>query len=500
MEQLYMKNHTKKLEIGPIEYIQQKFPFEIKVHVDHQFPIRSYAGCNRLYNTRKFTYYYLFNLNTWTIHTNNRLLFTYANNYKINSTSRQPNEKYIITKMLTRMLHIQGKLPSRIRRKYFYRIRNLIYNQLLAIKSRDKKHNDQHDNRRTKTFIRFSYKKIAMYFGIYRPCHCKLPACFVMSKGRFRCPHHVQEILQTQQLRQNQIDKSTHNPLIFKDHIKENTSNRLGIKYYRDFSWVFDFRMVKRQYLTEQFSKSSRSKKQEKRFERHKKSILKKGVPSPAFFCKNIDVKIRAERNKNGKVYSTKELAAMRKHYRQVWHKNKMNKGQFSKNWNIQSRPAEIKELKEKKKKKMVEEKTVAKRIFSDERKRFELIYHKKKGYYHWEATKEVREEYRKNLSPRVLESKKRVLKALFDRQMVSVDDKNIDLEKVQTVKDVTFKFSPREKECTDDYSRLTEMCRHENHSLAEIYEALSTRLRNDDEEKIFSELRGYLVFLPKLD
>src|SRR5579871_1291196 len=158
----------------------QNFFFEIKYHVDVNLPIKSYAGNNRLYNTRKYTFYYLIDTITWTIHTNN-ILFKAANirPYKVKSNCAIPNDKFKISKILTDIMCKQKSIPSRIRKKYFYRIRNLVFNKLKVIRSRENQQTNK--NRKTKTYIRFSYKRKQMYFGIYRPCHCKLPAPYVMS-------------------------------------------------------------------------------------------------------------------------------------------------------------------------------------------------------------------------------------------------------------------------------------------------------------------------------
>lgn len=155
--------------------------------IDTQFPLKSYAGCNRLYNRKGFTFYYLLNINNNVIHTNNSKFYHTAHERKINSTSSRPNEKYKISRMLSDIFYHQQILPSRIRRKYFGRIRTLLIKQLQAIRSRESQLGEK--NRKTKTFFRFSYKMKQMYIGIYRGCHCRLPATFVMSKNRFRCPY-----------------------------------------------------------------------------------------------------------------------------------------------------------------------------------------------------------------------------------------------------------------------------------------------------------------------
>src|SRR5215470_5657967 len=200
--------------------------FDIQYVVDPKLPIKSYAGNHRLYNTRLNTYYYLLDLDTWTVHTNNpdfyRQVFI-KKNKKVWSNTTKPNDKFRISKILTNIMFIQEFIPSRIRRKYFYRIVKLMLRQHHALKSRESKSRDK--NRKTKTFFRFSYKKRSMYFGIYKKCHCNLPACFIMSNNRFRCPNHEKEIMKTHIETSYSVQQLIHNRRTkeFADH----TNNRI---------------------------------------------------------------------------------------------------------------------------------------------------------------------------------------------------------------------------------------------------------------------------------
>ncbi len=120
------------------------------------------------------------------------------------STSKRPSYKFIFSHCLNYILTYGKKLPKYARDKYFNRIRTLLLQQYTATGNRVKDSN--RNNIRTKTFFRFSFKKIIFYFGIYFPCHCGLPVPFVMSNNRFACHlHHKSleiyiKVLSTEQL------------------------------------------------------------------------------------------------------------------------------------------------------------------------------------------------------------------------------------------------------------------------------------------------------------
>src|SRR2546430_14192664 len=106
----------------------------------------------------------------------------------VHSTSKNPSTKFIISHCLRYILTYGKKLPKFARDKYFHRIRILLLNQHKATNDRVK--DDIRKNTRTKTFFRFSFRKILFYFRFYFPCHCSLPAPFVMSNHRFACHLH----------------------------------------------------------------------------------------------------------------------------------------------------------------------------------------------------------------------------------------------------------------------------------------------------------------------
>jgi len=114
--------------------------------------------------------------------------------------------------MLTKILFDQKLIPSRICEKYFNKIYQLLLNQLKSIRSCES--NIITNNRKTKTFFRFSYKKYQMYFEIYRECYCQLPVTYVMSNNRIHCPFYVYLPSILMGL------KESHHPSHFKSHPK----------------------------------------------------------------------------------------------------------------------------------------------------------------------------------------------------------------------------------------------------------------------------------------
>jgi len=75
------------------------------------------VGHNALYSTRRNTSFCLFDLSgtpdTWFIHTNHPELRD-ASAYTFTSTSRQPNDKWLISKFLSTWFLRQNNIPNRI--------------------------------------------------------------------------------------------------------------------------------------------------------------------------------------------------------------------------------------------------------------------------------------------------------------------------------------------------------------------------------------------------
>ena len=103
----------------------------------------------------------------FTFHTNQNQLHNTERSL-VSSTSKIPNNKFRISQCLTYVFRNQTAIPSRVRRKYFNRIRSLMLQQLDALVAR--KNSTADNNRRTKTFFKFLYRKTTFFFGIYQPC------------------------------------------------------------------------------------------------------------------------------------------------------------------------------------------------------------------------------------------------------------------------------------------------------------------------------------------
>ena len=87
-------------------------------------------------------------------------------------------------------------------KRYFCRLRQLLLTQFGAITARINKPSSS--RRRTKVYIRFSYKKDITYFGFYLPCThdlssgpCNLPVSHCMSRVPQRCPLHYSDTNRT---------------------------------------------------------------------------------------------------------------------------------------------------------------------------------------------------------------------------------------------------------------------------------------------------------------
>ncbi|RIA85706.1 hypothetical protein C1645_830388, partial [Glomus cerebriforme] len=173
---------------------------EIAYKIDGYIRPKSGSGSNTMYCRSKSAAYFLFDFATtsnWYIHTNTTRGFEKCNNsspYTVISGTKHPNLKFKISKCLTFFFQHQDYIPSRIKRKYFLRLRTLLLNQHAAMTQRFNL--ESSSNKRTNTFIRFSYKGYISYFGFFHKCSrdpCQLPCNYVLSNHRSFCHLHKKE-------------------------------------------------------------------------------------------------------------------------------------------------------------------------------------------------------------------------------------------------------------------------------------------------------------------
>ena len=88
--------------------------------------------------------------------------------YTFASTSRHPNDKWLISQFLSTWFLRQRSIPNRIRHKYFYCLQSLLLQQWRTIQLRLSSVSLK--NCETKTYIRFSYKRTVFHLGFYLPC------------------------------------------------------------------------------------------------------------------------------------------------------------------------------------------------------------------------------------------------------------------------------------------------------------------------------------------
>jgi hypothetical protein len=156
------------------------------------------VGANTLYSKNKGNTFFLLNLNglpsdnTWSILTNNYRFYN-KNPYPFISDKELPNDRFLISKFLTYFFRSQNVIPSGKRNYYYNRIRQLFIIQRKALDNR--LNSKQWNDRKTKTFIKFSYKHTTFYLGFYEMCRCdnKFPAAVVQSNGRIGCHMHQRE-------------------------------------------------------------------------------------------------------------------------------------------------------------------------------------------------------------------------------------------------------------------------------------------------------------------
>jgi hypothetical protein len=213
-----------------------------KFHVTN----RDRRGYNSIYEFKRSKSYFfelvdpysITNETTLLLHTNDYLVSTTPIRYR--STSKNVNQKYQISKMLTHFFSIQRVLPRRIQTKYFNLIRDNLLKRITIISQRITSPNDHHKYKITRTFFKFTYKKYRFYFSIHTPCNrpenpqnsnynpCHIQSPFVMKNNlRACCLHQRQLFLVT-----NGINTDSFNTVGFNDHHKsKNQTSRFKIDH-----------------------------------------------------------------------------------------------------------------------------------------------------------------------------------------------------------------------------------------------------------------------------
>ena len=130
--------------------------------------------------------------NTWKILTNNYQFYN-RNPYPFISNKEVPNDKFLISKFLTYFFRSQNIILSAKQNYYFNRIRQLLIIQRKALDNR--LNSKQWNDRKTKTFIKFSYKHTTFYLGFFEMCSCQNSAAVVQSNGKIGCHMHQRELL-----------------------------------------------------------------------------------------------------------------------------------------------------------------------------------------------------------------------------------------------------------------------------------------------------------------
>ncbi|RGB26307.1 hypothetical protein C1646_770585 [Rhizophagus diaphanus] len=162
-------------------------------------------------------------------------------------------------------------IPYRIQKKYFNMLRKTLLERIMFIELRANKTDDR--NHQMKTFFNFSYKRYRFHFGIYVPCEhqnvqnnsspptpCQLPSAIILSNNRHSCGSHVKKIFQDITLKKNQ------SPSIQENNTKAFHANII-FKRWQNIEWKDPNIKV--------------AKRQQRRFERNCRRVLKKEVIKP---------------------------------------------------------------------------------------------------------------------------------------------------------------------------------------------------------------------------
>ncbi|POG72973.1 hypothetical protein GLOIN_2v1828557 [Rhizophagus irregularis DAOM 181602=DAOM 197198] len=241
--------------------------FNISMRISKLSPYLSCdtRGSGTLYNTRKGRYYLLrlsekadlplTEIDKYLIYTND-IELSKNHRHTFRSTSNKPNLNYILGIYLTFVFSLNRQFHKDAVDKYFNRLRQLLKEKLLALRYRLE--STDNNDRKTKTFIRFSCGPHVIYLGFYFPCGtlhfapgenegslCIHPPAFVQSNNRWRCGGHLKLIRQVShtttrhpvepRFYAEQFNRTVNRHHKNKKNHKEIHSNRLGISYVVQF-------------------------------------------------------------------------------------------------------------------------------------------------------------------------------------------------------------------------------------------------------------------------
>ena len=108
--------------------------------INTNYTPKHYKGNFIIYNRRKGNSFFLFDIENWKTHTNNRFVTEESKRTtSFVSDKIKPNLKFTTSQFLTSFFKNQKVIPNRVRNKYFNRLRDLLIVQRQAIESRSNK-------------------------------------------------------------------------------------------------------------------------------------------------------------------------------------------------------------------------------------------------------------------------------------------------------------------------------------------------------------------------
>jgi hypothetical protein len=228
------------------------FEYSFNTKKLNPYEVRDTRGCGTLYNTKKARYFLIELDGTQNVDLTKKNFFNICTNdihmprdhHRIfNSNSKKLNLSYLIGTYLTFVFSINRQFSPSIINRYFYRLRQLLLDKILAVKNRFNSISDK--NRHTKSYIRFSSRSYVIYLDYYFACGfldnnnhiCQQPAAVILSHNRMKCNIHLPCFIihgkarRTGKLPQNPSFYVHHRAHVPHNFTKEVHSTRLGISY-----------------------------------------------------------------------------------------------------------------------------------------------------------------------------------------------------------------------------------------------------------------------------
>ena len=229
-----------------------------------------YTGTNTMFSTKNGSSFFLLDILYHKVVTNNKRL----ERFRYFSNTVKVNDKYVISKFVWGIMKFLNLHKMESKNKIFSCIKcHMIITQQSLLKRMSE---DSKNNKKTRTYFRFSVGSQTFYFGWYKSCNtsqCIAPITS-MNKVYKHCDKHSKEIQRGLTPVPKVDSNRKENGHSHAGELRTITSQRLGLSYKKKLTWSWRNEAYYIAFSDLEFF-DKRSKHQIARFERMIKNITK---------------------------------------------------------------------------------------------------------------------------------------------------------------------------------------------------------------------------------